>query len=214
MIKPLLALLACLSVPAQALDALRTPTTFSALLPCADCAGIRETLTLRPDRIYLSRRTYLGADAGRDAHHVGLGRYELAAGGRELALRAGVAAPRRLAIVDKNSLRLLDGEGREIVSKLNYTLRRAPEADLFPEVLHMHGMYRQEAGAGRFMECASGLELPLKGGSGALEAAHAASATPLLVTLEARIVPSPDGEVFVLENFGKAWPGEACASND
>jgi hypothetical protein len=40
------------------------PATFSDVLPCADCAGIRYTLNLEPGNVLYLRQTYLGKGEG------------------------------------------------------------------------------------------------------------------------------------------------------
>ena len=52
--------LTALSAPAQQATAWELPATYTGVLPCADCAGIVHTLTLRPDGLYFLRQTYLG----------------------------------------------------------------------------------------------------------------------------------------------------------
>ena len=63
------------------------PATFTGVLPCADCPGIRYQLDLFPDRAFYLRRTYLerGPDQGFDL----IGSFLIAADGRTLSLYGG-----------------------------------------------------------------------------------------------------------------------------
>ncbi|WP_197028755.1 copper resistance protein NlpE [Methylibium sp. T29-B] len=60
------------------------PATFAGVLPCADCAGVAQTLTLRADGLYRLRRTYLGKPEGPFSE---LGHWKLNAAGTLLMLR-------------------------------------------------------------------------------------------------------------------------------
>jgi copper homeostasis protein (lipoprotein) len=74
-------------VPASA-PGLALPASFVGILPCADCAGIAQTLSLREDGLYRMRRTYLGKPGNPFAE---TGRWQVDASGR-LLLRSGVRA--------------------------------------------------------------------------------------------------------------------------
>ncbi|MFA6686044.1 MAG: copper resistance protein NlpE, partial [Desulfuromonas sp.] len=43
-------------------DALDWAGTYVGILPCADCSGIRTTLTLSPAHTYVLKSTYLGVE--------------------------------------------------------------------------------------------------------------------------------------------------------
>ena len=62
------------------------PATFAGLMPCADCAGIAQTLTLRADGLYRLRRIYLDKPDGPFAE---LGRWTADERGKRLTLRSG-----------------------------------------------------------------------------------------------------------------------------
>ena len=115
------------STPPEAKPRLQisAPTRFSGDLPCADCAGIEFTLTLRPDGTFLSRAKYRGRE-GKAVED--LGRWSLQGNGTRLVLRTGQRAPQQFAVKDSETLRQLDIKGREIVSELNYDLKRAQDA--------------------------------------------------------------------------------------
>jgi len=135
------------------------PATFAGELPCADCPGIRHQLNLLPEGAFFLRRTYLEREPDNVVDDVGA--FLIGSDGRRLVLRAGREAPIQLAIQDSDTLRLLDLEGQEIVSELNYDLTR--EATFVPLEPHLalRGMYSYMADAGRFTECLTRLSLPV-----------------------------------------------------
>jgi copper homeostasis protein (lipoprotein) len=198
-----------------------TPATFAGEIPCADCPGQRVVLSLRPDGIFLLRRTYREAADGRDAAYVELGLWRTSPDGARVVLHGGSEAPRQLAIRGAG-LRLLDLEGREIHSALDYELARAERFDPVADTFRMRGTYAGPADAAGFTECATGRRFPVAGPAAAeLEraylAARVAPAEPLLVTLDGRLGPAParkgggTEEAVIVQRFDRAWPGERCA---
>ena len=206
------------TLPAAAL----APATYAGTIPCADCPGIRVTLTLRDDAVYLMRSAYLGADQGRDRSSVDIGRWELSPDRREIVLHGGMDPPRRLAIEQAGALTLLDTEGQRIRSQLNYTLDRAANVDPIADVVRLRGMYTYLADAARIVECNSGRSFPVAeaGDNVALQraylAARVASGVALLATLDGRLSPRPqaDGpgseDAILVERFERVWPGYGC----
>jgi heat shock protein HslJ len=98
------------------------PATFAGTLPCADCPGINYHINLFPDHTFLSRMTY----EGRTTRFDDRGRWQLAGAGRTMVLEGGRGETTRFSVLDANTLRKLDNAGREIVSQLNYDLKRTP----------------------------------------------------------------------------------------
>lgn len=98
------------------------PATFTGILPCADCEGIRHVLALSPDGPFTLSIQYLGrrGDPGYDLGGHWL--YDSAA--RILILSTDRERPLAFAVKDASTLRLLDAAGRAIVSDLNYDLTR------------------------------------------------------------------------------------------
>ncbi len=107
------------------------PATFTGLTPCADCAGMVQTLTLRDHGHYQLRRTYLGKPDGPFTEQ---GRWTVTPDGRQLTLGSGTGAT-RLAVTDAATLRLLDQTGRPIRSSAPLELRRTAQVDTFSESL-------------------------------------------------------------------------------
>ena len=107
------------SAKALAIEGL--PASFSGTLPCADCPGILYQVNLFPDHTFVSRMSY----QERDTHLDDRGIWELAGDGKILVLRGRRGETQKFALRDSNTLRKLDRAGQEIVSKLNYDLKRA-----------------------------------------------------------------------------------------
>jgi len=88
------------------------PAGYAGVLPCADCAGIAVTLTLREDGLYRLRRTYLGKP-GAPFNEIGRWAAETSSG--RLLLRSG-SLRTVFELPDAATLRQLDGQGRPIPS--------------------------------------------------------------------------------------------------
>ncbi len=198
------------------------PATFAGDLPCADCRGIRLQLDLFPDQAFFLRMTYLGK--GDDASFDDIGSWTIASDQRTLVLHGGREAPLKFAIKDANTFRKLDLEGREIVSSLNYDLKRTQDLQPLEPRLLLRGMYKYFADAGRFTECLTGKNWPVaqEQDNAALESAYSKERSQpseeLLVNLEGRVAmrPKMEGEgqqpTLVVERFVRVWPGETCGA--
>ncbi|HET9036466.1 MAG TPA: META domain-containing protein, partial [Myxococcaceae bacterium] len=95
---------------------LRLPASFVGDLPCADCPGIRTHLDLWPDHAFHARQEYLGRNVTRDF----LGRWRVDPARKALILDGSAGTVLQLAIQGPNKLRLLDRQGKPIVSNLPY----------------------------------------------------------------------------------------------
>lgn len=198
----------------------REAVTYQGDIPCADCPGQRLTLTLFADQTFRLRQVYLG----RDQVFHDLGRWGRAPDDRSrLSLLGGTEAPRRFAILGPDTLRMLDSEGREIRSTLNYDLKRQLLPDPVAGPMRLRGMYVYMADAATFNECLTGKRFPVLISKDhlALERAYlgarAAPASPLAAIIEGRFVhhaPEPGAPVrehVVVERFDRVLPGETCA---
>ena len=88
---------------------------YAGLLPCADCAGIATTLTLKPDNTFTLSQRYLGK---RGDPVVGEGRYVRADGEIELGFaEARTPRPTRYRL-EGESLRQLDLQGKAVTGDL------------------------------------------------------------------------------------------------
>jgi copper homeostasis protein (lipoprotein) len=123
------------------------PAMFVGDLPCADCPAIRYRLDLFADRSYFLRIVYVDRNVSNDD----IGSWRLSDNRRTLTLQGNEVT--RFRVVDADTLRLLDREGRDIDSKLNYTLKRIARVEAIEPRLTMRGMYRHFADSGAFTEC-------------------------------------------------------------
>ncbi|MGH8494597.1 MAG: copper resistance protein NlpE N-terminal domain-containing protein [Gammaproteobacteria bacterium] len=206
------------------LSLMEAPATYAGLLPCADCPGIRTTLTLLPDGIALLRSTYLEAEDGQDRSFVELTTWTLTQNGRQLKLEGRQSERSRLfAVQGQEALLMLGREGKPPKSGLDYTLRRASEVDPIEGPLSLRGYYQYRADAGLFEECRTGARFPvaMEADNIALERAYLNAVTepgkPLFIALEGRLAmrPAMEGEgneelSIVPDRFGQVLPGGRC----
>jgi copper homeostasis protein (lipoprotein) len=137
-------------------------------------------------------------------------------------LRGGTEAKRQFAVLASGRLRMLDIEGNEIRTKLNYELARAAAVDPIADRSRMRGTFRYMADSARYVDCLTGQDLPVAMTADylALERAYLAArpepGAPLLVTLEGHVdvLPGMEGDAFeetlVVDAFDRVWPGESC----
>jgi len=206
--------------PAATPAGLALPASFVGILPCADCPGIAQTLTLREDGLYRLRRTYLGKPGNP---FLEVGHWRLDGDGR-LFLRSGSDVS-LFVIDDAATLRQLDRAGQPIRSALNYSLRRTAAVDAVDESLRWRGEMVYMADAANFIDCASGVRWPvvMTGDYLAMERAYTQGRTapgaPLLVAFDGRlaVMPGMDGpprEHMLVAAFIAAEPGRRCPPTD
>ena len=200
----------------------KLPATYTGVLPCADCEGIRYTLNLWEDNVFFLRMTYLGKGKGEGESFDDIGAWALSADRATLVLRGGREAPVMFAAKSAELIRKLDLEGKEIVSQLNYDLVRKERFEWFDPHVHMRGMYLYMADAGLFTECVTGRKLPVaqERENAVLERAYLKAriqpGEPLLVNIEGRIAMRPkmegpgEQQMLLVERFINVWPGETC----
>jgi copper homeostasis protein (lipoprotein) len=203
--------------------AVRAPVTYFGVLPCVYCKGLRLTLSLRPDRLFLLRQTYLSKEKnGRDKTLVDLGVWSTSKDGSRLILRGGTELQRQFEIRSANTLRKLDTQGREIRSAENYDLARSEAFEHIEDAFRMRWMYVRRADLGLVIDCLTGKRFPVARDRdvAALEAAytkaHPADNLPLVVifdghlALRAKTEGPGEEEVVVVDKFLRARSGESC----
>lgn len=198
---------------------LAQPQTFRGVIPCADCAGQRITLTLLPDWTWRMRRVYLGTRDNKDLTFISTGRWERL-----------VDAPERIRLVgDRNegglyeflsptTLRLLDQKGEPIQSALNYSLTQQFDIDYIEESFPMRGKVVAKDGEATFAICSTGKRYPVaKTGQGqALVDAYSklriAPGTPVLMWIEGRIARTgePPRDVVVVDKLTRGMLDSPC----
>ncbi len=195
---------------------LTLPASFSGVLPCADCPGIRHHLDLWPGGGYALRREYIDRDQTIDA----LGRWHVDPSRSALVLTG--TDPIEWQILGNGHLRLLDSTGQPIESDLPYGLEPGPLAP-FDLALPMTGEFVYFADAALFTECMTGQRFPvgMEGDYLALERAYldarAAPRAPLLARIDGRIAEAaqmegPPRRSVTVERLHHVTPGGACAT--
>jgi uncharacterized lipoprotein YbaY/heat shock protein HslJ len=197
------------------------PVTFTGLLPCADCLGIRYQLNLLPQGAYFLQSTYL-LD-GHDSSYYEVGAWSMS--GSTLVLAGGRKGNGYWSVKNPDTLRKLDNGGNPIDSTLPYELKRSAVLEPMVPRVRFSGMFRYMADAARFRDCRSGLEWPVATGDAyaAAERAYTSHRTEpgaeLMMTIQARIESLPRMEgtgteaTLIVEEFVSATPGESCGGS-
>ena len=197
------------------------PATVTDTLPCEACLRTDLQLNLLPDGVYLLKETYQQEDAEASFD---IGRYLLSSDGRQITLHGGREAPRRFERLSQDELRvfLLDRNGQHIDAGPEESLTRQPAYMPMEPQLLLGGEYRYMAGAGRFRECLTGLEMPVatEGDNRALEEAYLAAQNQpgetMKVSLEGHLVERMPVEgtqpvrTLVVKRFVGVWPDQSC----
>ena len=194
------------------------PATFAGTLPCADCPGIDYQLNLFPDGVFVTRSAYQERDVAVDD----IGRWVLSSDGRVVVMKGANDRPVMFAIRDDDALVMLDAEGDEIESTLDYAIRRSVSMERIEPRLNLSGMYRYVADAGMFTECMTGWRLLVaeKRDNDALETAYARRqqqpGEELKARVDGRLVvrshhdTGVEQRMLVVERFIDITPGETC----
>lgn len=194
------------------------PASFAGVLPCADCQGIAQTLTLRADGLYRLRRTYIGKSGEPVAE---VGRWVGAETGGQVLLGRGEGG-QRFAVIDARNLRLLDRLGQPIQSRVNLDLRRLEQVDPITESIRWRGEFVYMADAANFTDCASGLRWPVAMSGDYLTTERRYSqlnhkpGAALLVGFDGHLevlasMEGPPREQMVIDRLESTQPGGACA---
>jgi uncharacterized lipoprotein YbaY/heat shock protein HslJ/uncharacterized lipoprotein NlpE involved in copper resistance len=189
------------------------PASFAGVLPCADCQGVAQTLSLRADGLYRLRRTYLGKDVAAMSE---LGRWSLDASGKQLRLTSPEAVI-HMTLLDDGHLRLLDQQGLSIKTSANLDLRRTVQLDPISETLRWRGELNYAGDVATVTDCASGIRWPVAVGADYLDVAqqYSQAAKPMLIHFDGRLslMPATQGaalEQMLIERLVKTEPGKTC----
>ncbi len=195
---------------------LTLPASFSGVLPCADCPGIRHHIDVWPDQGYFLRREYLDRDVVIDE----TGRWHVDPARNALVLRGSGGAISEWRIDANEALHQLDQAREPIESRLSYALESGP---LNPTdvALALSGMLVYFADAAIFTECLTGQTFPVMMEEDylALERAYLedapAPAAPLLVRVEGTItereqMEGPPRRSLVVSRFYHVTPDAGC----
>jgi copper homeostasis protein (lipoprotein) len=205
------------AVPAPLPD-LPVPRSWQGVLPCADCDGIRTTLTLEPDGSYHRTDAYLGKAPEPDTLFGGIGHWTLSEGRTRIELLGSGEGPVYLSVLEDEELQVLDRSGDPIDSELEDRLRPLPAPANPAGRLRLQGAFTYMADAALLAECTGGSQFPvaMEGGYLPLERAYTATSAPgapLVVriqgTLESRPAMEGDGtERMVVVESHEILPGE------
>ncbi|HMB56667.1 MAG TPA: META domain-containing protein [Arenimonas sp.] len=199
------------------------PASFSGIVPCADCDGLKYDLNLFADGVYFLRATYMGKHAGENGFD-DVGRWTKGEDGKTIRVRGGLASPLKFLLLDDGSLRLLDDSGAPPTLAANTRLQRDVDFRELEPKIPLRGMFFRRDDGSRFQDCLTGRDLPV-----ADDADYPALARAYDTAVKEpglRILASVDGsiaqrlkshgngamqEVLVVNRFRKIWPGEGCA---
>lgn len=185
---------------------LATPGTFTGVLPCADCEGIRYHLDLWPGHAFHLEREWMG----RKHVQYDIGRWSLDSGRKVLILETAGNMVAQFEAAHPKALRLLDEKGHHIQSNLNYTIKSNGRLDATDVALPVRGVIVRDGAALRFRECLTGRSYIAsdEGDVTAVRQAMIASADvdSAYATMEATL----HGSTVVVRRFINIWPGESC----
>ncbi len=196
------------------------PASFTGQLPCADCPGIRYVLNLFPGQSYYMQMTYLERNQNKPRDE--LGRWNMSEDGKRLTLYSCEETRERFAIRGPDVLRILDVQGQEIQSTLNFDLRRTASFERIEPRLEMSGMFQYMADAATFRECRSGQRWPVamekayKGLESAYTKVRRQPGEEMMASVEGQVAMRPGMDrpvpTLVVERFTGVWPGETCGA--
>jgi copper homeostasis protein (lipoprotein) len=147
-------------VASERLMPITNAMSWRADLPCADCPGIRTTVTLLPDGSYRRDDAYLGTGEAGDSIFGEVGRYILDRSGELLTLHGGEGPGYFTALADGN-LRMRDQTGEEIDSELDYTLVHLPNPVRQEGLVRLSGLFTYYADTALLLERQGGVQLPV-----------------------------------------------------
>jgi len=195
-------------------------------LPCADCAGIRTTLILDAGGTFQMDEAYLGLSPERVAQGDTLfgtrGRWTVTQDRARIRLDGFDDGPRYFRPTSPEILLLLDRQGEEIESELNYESARLPRIPELAGALQVRAAFTYMADAPGVVLCASGFRYPVAMEAGYLElerrylAEGVPPGAPLRVHLTGSVEARPamegeaTGATFVVRTFEVADPGTPC----
>lgn len=179
---------------------LRAPRSWRGELPCADCAGLVTTMTLRPDGTYQRDAAWLGTGGAGDTVAVDVGRWQWDPDTRRIRLIGSSDAPAWFAMGADGHLTQLDLLGQPITSALSYDLTPLAGADRSRHPARLVLAVRYLADAADGTECRSGLTHPVAMTTEAYRQVERAAVraerrgAPLIVRVRAHDDEAPLGE--------------------
>ncbi len=198
------------------------PSTYSGRIPCPDCDAIDIVLNFRKNGLYQLRKTSIKGKTWDSVAEIG--RWTFDRGEKLIVLGNRRGSLKTLQLVDRNTLRLQDVEGKNLPITQNYELHKNPTLDPFPDSVRMRGMYSARGDKGFFTECTTGIRFAVATEKSYRELANAYNRTPhgqgepLLVLLEGSLQPAQGmdddndsgQDELVVTRFLNIFPGQDC----
>ncbi len=205
-----------------AADPIPLPSTFIGRIPCPDCDGIDIVLNFRKNGLYQLRKTSIKGKTWDSVAEIGRWKYDRIE--KLIVLGNTRGSLKTLQLVDHDTLRLQDIEGKKLTAAQNYELHRSPSLDPFPDIVRMQGMYSAHGDKGFFIECTTGIRFSVATKKAYRELANAYNTTPhgqeepLLVLLEGSLQLGPsvneegdnEKKELVVGKFIKIFPDRDC----
>ncbi len=130
-------------------------------IPCADCAGIRTTITLYPDGTFRSEGVYLGTGGKGDTTFTDLGRWTHTDSATRVVLRGSTGLADFYAVEPGGALTKLDRQGQRIAGELNYSLTAVSRPVDITHPARLIAAFSYMADAATIVECGNGLQFPV-----------------------------------------------------
>ncbi len=194
--------------------------TYAGAIPCAECRLQKLTVTLFDDGTFRLKRVLVGVQGGGNKVEYDLGRWSRKSG--RLVLNNGDKWPLQFRDISGKEIRLLDQRGNDIVSKLDYSLRKTAFVDFLSGPMAMNGMFLYMADAYTFRECRTEKNYPLvfATSNSSIEkqylALRSGPGKPLLAKLSGRFSmrrPEPGAasrEHIIVQDFKRFLPRATC----
>jgi copper homeostasis protein (lipoprotein) len=148
-------------VPARDIAALTGAASWVGEIPCADCAGIRTTLTLYPDGTFRTEGVYLGTGGKGDTTLTEIGRWTHSDSTTRVALRGSTGLAEYYAVEPDGALTKLDRQGQRIAGELNYSLTAVSRPVDITHPTRLIAAFTYMADAASIVECGNGLHFPV-----------------------------------------------------
>jgi len=194
--------------------------TYYGEIPCAECRVQKLTVSLFDDDSFRVKRVYVGLAGGKNKVEYDLGRWQRR--GDKLVLRGSGRFPLQFRYESQSEIRLLDQLGKDIVSRLNYSLYKRDVPDFLAGPMSLTGMFSMENGKTLFVECLTGktfslvFERPDAEITRGYEALRSAPGKGVLATLHGRFELKASGqgkavaERIMVQRFNSFLPGRDC----
>lgn len=166
------------------------PASFIGTTPCADCAGIKQILTLRSDGLYFLRRQYLGKKNSSYSEH---GVWTVDTSGKKLTLHNGNTVTQQVMVTNAGNLRLLTQSGESLDTSANVDLSRMAFVEPMDKASQWRGEFQYMEGVPTFTDCVSGLHwsIAMSADFSTIKRKYLEVHKPLLINFSGRLAKFP-----------------------